>query len=76
MRPPRKFPIGTSFVFMAAALIDRLVHHCHIVNIRGNSYRMRAHSDLWKQFHHGPDVDRGSAPAPPRRSPRRKEVRT
>ena len=26
---------------MAAALIDRLVHHCHIVNIRGNSYRMK-----------------------------------
>lgn len=23
---------------MAAALIDRLLHHCHIVNIRGNSY--------------------------------------
>lgn len=22
---------------MAAALIDRLVHHCHIVNVRGNS---------------------------------------
>jgi DNA replication protein DnaC len=31
---------------MAAALIDRLVHHCHIVNIRGNSYRMRHHADL------------------------------
>ena len=31
---------------MAAALIDRLVHHCHIVNIRGNSYRMRHHSEL------------------------------
>ena len=31
---------------MAAALIDRLLHHCHIVNIRGNSYRMRAHQDL------------------------------
>ena len=31
---------------MAAALIDRLVHHCHIVNIRGNSYRMRDHSEL------------------------------
>ena len=27
----------------AAALIDRLLHHCHIVNIRGNSYRMREH---------------------------------
>ena len=31
---------------MAAALIDRLVHHCHIVNIRGNSFRMRHHSEL------------------------------
>ena len=31
---------------MAAALIDRLLHHCHLVNIRGNSYRMREHQDL------------------------------
>ena len=31
---------------MAAALIDRLVHHCHIVNIRGNSYRMKNHAEL------------------------------
>lgn len=31
---------------MASALIDRLVHHCHIVNIRGNSYRMRHHADI------------------------------
>jgi DNA replication protein DnaC len=31
---------------MAAALIDRLLHHCHIVNIRGNSFRMRHHADL------------------------------
>ena len=30
---------------MAAALIDRL--HRHVVNIRGNSYRMREHTDLW-----------------------------
>ena len=28
---------------VTAALIDRLLHHCHIVNIRGNSYRMREH---------------------------------
>ncbi len=27
-------------------LVDRLVHHCHIVNIRGNSYRMRDHQNL------------------------------
>ena len=33
---------------MAAALIDRLLHHCHIVNIRGNSYRMREHQDLMR----------------------------
>jgi len=33
---------------MAAALIDRLLHHCHIVNIRGNSYRMRNHNELSK----------------------------
>ena len=31
---------------MASALIDRLVHHCHIVNIRGNSYRMRHHAEV------------------------------
>ena len=34
---------------MAAALIDRLMHHCHVVNIRGNSYRMREHTDLWQR---------------------------
>ena len=33
---------------MAAALIDRVLHHCHRVNIRGNSYRMRAHTDLYR----------------------------
>ncbi|XQM39329.1 hypothetical protein DFLDMN_006222 (plasmid) [Cupriavidus sp. H19C3] len=30
---------------MAAALIDRVLHHCHLVNIRGNSYRMREHAE-------------------------------
>jgi DNA replication protein DnaC len=46
---------------MAAALIDRLLHHCHIVNIRGNSYRMRQHADLWaRQLTN----DSGSAGAP------------
>jgi DNA replication protein DnaC len=47
---------------MAAALIDRLLHHCHIVNIRGNSYRMRQHRDL---------ALRRATPEPaPRRSPK------
>ena len=30
---------------VATAILDRLLHHCHIVNIRGNSYRMREHQD-------------------------------
>jgi len=37
---------------MAAALIDRVLHHCHLVNIRGNSYRMREHADLWQSLAH------------------------
>jgi len=40
---------------MAAALIDRLMHHCHVVNIRGNSYRMREHADLHLALRPGAD---------------------
>ena len=29
---------------IVAALVDRLLHHCHVVNIRGNSYRIRGNS--------------------------------
>ena len=39
---------------MAAALLDRLLHHCHIVNIRGNSYRMRQRADLARALHQAP----------------------
>ena len=53
---------------MAAALIDRLLHHCHIVNIRGNSYRMRHHTELSKTLH--------SPPAEPSPSPPRKRRRS
>ena len=49
---------------MAAALIDRLLHHCHIVNVRGNSYRMRAHSELWRNLHLPPGGDSASASSP------------
>lgn len=55
---------------MAAALIDRLMHHCHVVNIRGNSYRMREHTDLWQSIQ-----DKQSDEASPRRR-RRKEAQT
>jgi DNA replication protein DnaC len=53
---------------MASALIDRLVHHCHIVNIRGNSYRMKHHAALAAALRHEPD-DRAATST--RRSPRR-----
>ena len=49
---------------MAAALIDRLVHHCHIVNIRGNSYRLRQHTELARLLH----------TTPSERRPRRQEA--
>jgi hypothetical protein len=51
---------------MAAALIDRLVHHCHLVTIRGNSYRMRQHSELWQAL---------QAPAETESSGRRRRTR-
>ena len=37
--------------FGGTALLDRLLHRCHIVNIRGNSYRMRRHAELSKAVH-------------------------
>ena len=57
---------------MATALIDRLVHHCHIVTIRGNSYRMRQHTDLWHALHATQEPDA----APNRRRRARQEATT
>jgi DNA replication protein DnaC len=58
---------------MAAALIDRLLHHCHIVNIRGNSYRMLEHRALASRL--APPTAPDSAGASARsRSPRRQEA--
>jgi len=34
----------------AQQLYGRLLHHRHIVNIRGNSYRMRHHRELWQSL--------------------------
>lgn len=50
---------------MAAALIDRVLHHCHIVSIRGNSFRMRQHRDLWSP---AGDVHTADSPSPSRTS--------
>lgn len=59
---------------MAAALIDRLLHHCHIVNIRGNSFRMRQHADLSKALlTHSEEKEE---PSPRKRRRTRKETMT
>ena len=39
---------------MAAAFRDRLLDHCHIVNIRGNSYRLRDRGDLAEALRQAP----------------------
>ena len=59
---------------MATALIDRLLHHCHIVNIRGNSYRMRRHSELWRSLNPSGEEHSASALSPPLKGRRKKEV--
>jgi hypothetical protein len=33
---------------IAAALIDRILHHCHLVNSCGNSYRTREHTEIYE----------------------------
>ena len=59
---------------MAAALIDRLLHHCHIVNIRGNSYRMRQHTELAKTLYSAPAEQSSRLHRP--RAKRQKENKT
>ncbi len=57
---------------MAAALIDRLLHHCHVVSVRGNSYRVRHHTDLFPVLTPTAEEDQSQ----PRRSRKRREMPT
>jgi DNA replication protein DnaC len=57
---------------MATALIDRLVHHCHIVNIRGNSYRMKNHAELYAALR--PTRQNADPPSTLKRASRRETV--
>jgi DNA replication protein DnaC len=45
---------------MAAALIERVLHHCHLVNIRGNSYRMREHTELYQALQSDVETSAGT----------------
>ena len=44
----RRAAVAYGALLQAAARIDRLVHHCHLVTIRGNSYGMLQHTELWQ----------------------------
>ena len=35
---------------VAAAVLDRLLHHCTVVSIEGESYRMRGHRERLGQL--------------------------
>lgn len=57
---------------IAAALLDRLLHHAVVIKIEGNSYRLRAHQDLMPEAllrPHDPDQ-----PNKPKRGRPRKET--
>ena len=48
---------------LAAELPDRLFHPCHIVNIRGNSHRLRRHEELSNAIHPLANRMDGGSPA-------------
>jgi DNA replication protein DnaC len=49
---------------VAAALLDRLLHHCHLVNNKGNSYRLREFPGLALPEPPTPARRRGRPPKP------------
>lgn len=57
---------------VAAALLDRLLHHAIVVQIEGSSYRLREHADLLPEHLRNRTSSLNPAPAePPRRRPGR-----
>ncbi len=44
------FPSGS----MTVAAVDRLVHHCHIIGIKGESYRQKADAAMVSKDPGGP----------------------
>jgi len=53
---------------VAAALLDRLLHHCHIVNIHGNSFRLRQYPGLTLHQEPGAAAEASGGPGFVRRS--------
>jgi hypothetical protein len=51
----REHEPGGAYRSLATAPIDRLMNHCHVVNIRGDAYRMREPADLGLALRPSPD---------------------
>jgi len=41
---------------IASAILDRLLHHCRVVNIKGHSYRLKEHAFSKQQVSEGGDT--------------------
>jgi DNA replication protein DnaC len=39
-------------VTIASAILDRVLHHCTVINIKGDSYRLKARKEYMKQKQH------------------------
>ena len=52
---------------VAAALLDRLLHHAIVVPIEGSSYRLREHADLIPDHLRSRAINPSSADSQPRR---------
>ena len=52
---------------VATALLDRLLHHAVVIQIEGNSYRLRSHADQV------PEHVRANAPFAPPPPPKRRD---
>jgi DNA replication protein DnaC len=46
---------------IAAAMLDRFVHHCHVLSLKGESYRMKSRNPGGKQLKGKPTPRVGSA---------------
>jgi len=47
---------------IASAILDRLLHHCRVINIKGHSYRLRGHDFAKQLAQKGGDSTISSAP--------------
>ncbi len=59
---------------IAAALLDRLLHHAVVIEIEGNSYRLREHADLVPESLKGAQQEAAKPPAKRRGRPRKVPV--